>query len=95
VEGSDLRLLWSPNREPDLAGYRVLRRLGDGPEQAVATVRSWEVTWVDGGVPEGADAVYRVTAFDSSPQANESGPSEPVAAGRRAPAPTRGGEEKP
>lgn len=86
-EAGGARLLWSPGREPDLAGYRIYRRLGDGGEEAVGSVRGWEVTWVDAGAPEGERVEYRVTAFDASPRANESAPSEPAAGVVRRPMP--------
>jgi hypothetical protein len=87
VESGGVRLLWSPNRETDLAGYRIYRRIGDGPEQKVWSASGAEVTWVDAGAPEGEPVEYRLTAFDSSPQANESLPSEPAAARVRRPRP--------
>ncbi len=85
VESGGARLLWSPNREPDLAGYRVYRRLGDTEEEAVGSVSRSEVSWLDTEAAEGAQVVYRVTAFDTSPQQNESAFSEPVAATVRRP----------
>jgi len=85
VESGGVRLLWSPNREADLAGYRIYRRIGDGPEERAGSVSEAEVTWVDAEAPEGKALVYRITAFDSSPQVNESAPSEPAAARVRGP----------
>ena len=78
IEGEGVRLLWSPNREPDLAGYRVYRRLEGGEEVKVTELPPWDVTWLDAEPSEGAAVEYRMTAIDSSPQENESAPSDPV-----------------
>jgi hypothetical protein len=78
VEGGGVRLLWSPNREPDLAGYRIYRRQEKQAGGVVATALPWDVTWLDAEPGEGASVEYWLTAFDSSPQENESSPSDPV-----------------
>jgi len=80
IEAEGVRLLWTPNREADLAGYRIYRRLGDGEAKLLESVRGRDVTWVDTAAPEGQMAAYRLTAFDTSPRANESAPSEPAEA---------------
>ena len=85
IEGEGVRLLWSPNREPDLAGYRVYRRLEGGEEAKVTELPPWDVTWLDEEPPEGAAVEYRMTAIDSSPQQNESEPSDPVSGTVRRP----------
>lgn len=95
MEGGGARLLWSPNREPDLAGYRIYRRIGDAEEEPLASVRGWEVTWLDSAVPEGESVAYRLTAFDASPRANESAPSEPVGGVVRRPRPLAPPQESP
>lgn len=87
VEVAGARLLWSPSRERDLAGYRVYRRIEDGEEERVATLGSQEVTWVDEDVPEGARVEYRVTAVDTAKRANESAPSTAAAGVVRRPRP--------
>ncbi len=79
IEAEGARLLWSPSRENDLAGYRIYRRTGEQPDVVMAIVEPWGVTWLDAGAEEGAALEYWLTAFDSSPQANESAPSERVA----------------
>lgn len=78
IEGEGARLLWSPNREPDLAGYRIYRRSQRGTDREVATLRPWDVTWLDPQPSEGTSVEYWLTAFDSSPQENESQPSDSV-----------------
>jgi hypothetical protein len=95
VEAAGARLLWSPNRERDLAGYRVYRRLEDGVEEPVATLGSQDVTWVDADVAEGTRVEYRVTAFDSAPRANESAPSAAAAGVVRRPQPIGVAPERP
>jgi len=85
IEGEGVRLLWSPNREADLAGYRVYRRLGGGEEAKVTDLSPWDVTWLDVEPAEGVAVEYRMTAIDSSPQKNESAPSDPASGTVRRP----------
>jgi hypothetical protein len=59
-------LAWEPNLEPNLAGYRVLRRrAGEGPEELVAELAP-DVTRVEDVLaePPGEPLVYRVVAYD-------------------------------
>jgi hypothetical protein len=78
IEADGVRLLWTPNREADLAGYRIYRRTGAGEGKLLESVRGRDVTWIDAAAPEGEIVAYRLTAFDASPLANESNPSEPI-----------------
>jgi len=74
-EGAAVRLFWDPNREPDLAGYRVYRRVDGGDWQRIGPDPIEQPTYVDREVAAGESLAYRVTAFDRSPAANESEPS--------------------
>jgi fibronectin type 3 domain-containing protein len=59
-------LAWEPNLEPNLAGYRVLRRrTGQGPEELVAELAP-DATGVEDHLaePPSEPLVYRVVAFD-------------------------------
>jgi fibronectin type 3 domain-containing protein len=59
-------LAWEPNLEPNLAGYRVLRRrVGEGPEELVAELAP-DVTRVEDvfSEPPREALVYRVVAYD-------------------------------
>ena len=60
-----VRLAWEPNLEPNLAGYRVLRRkVGEGPAELVAELKPDETSVEDRLAPAGERLVYRVVAFD-------------------------------
>ena len=66
--GGYVALSWSPNAEPDLAGYRVYRALdAAGPWSRVATLGPTVEQWNDTTLPAGADKVwYAVAAYDRS-----------------------------
>ena len=60
---------WSPNAEPDLAGYTVYRSLNGatGPFTALNSPTTLSTAYDDSGVPEGAIEVhYQLTASDQS-----------------------------
>jgi fibronectin type 3 domain-containing protein len=62
---NSVALNWAPNTEPDLAGYRVYRSVGDGPWQKLAdlnTVPSYNDTTVE----RGKTCHYAVSAFDKA-----------------------------
>jgi fibronectin type 3 domain-containing protein len=66
-------LLWAPNGETDLAGYRVLR---NGVQ--VAQVAKTVTTWRDTAVTNGTSYSYSVVAYDA--KGNVSAASAPVTA---------------
>ena len=76
-EGAAVRLLWNPNQERDLGGYRIYRRMaGDwvhvGPDLVDRPA------YLDTDVRSGQHMEYRVTALDRANIRNESAPSEAV-----------------
>lgn len=73
VEGSDVRLSWTPSPEPDAAGYAVYR---DGAKVGFVSNSSGS-TYLDAGRPNGLYR-YRVTAIDQA--GNESPPSNEATA---------------
>jgi hypothetical protein len=93
-EGKAVRLFWNPCPEPDLAGYRVRRRMGDGPWEPIGPEPLVHPSFLDAAVEVGQRPAYRVTAIDRMTPPNESPPSteveleilaEPLAPGRTAP----------
>ncbi len=66
-------LSWEANRETDLAGYLVYRRLGDGPETKLTVEPVPSPAFRDTTAVSGNAYRYRVTAVDTS--GNESKPS--------------------
>ena len=68
LSGGGVRANWSPNSEPDLAGYTVYRSLGPtGPYTALNGSLVTTTNYVDGTIPAGTAAVwYQVTARDDS-----------------------------
>jgi hypothetical protein len=71
-----IQLTWEARSEPDLAGYRVYRSVGQGPPEKVAEVTV--PAYSDRNVEMGKAYRYTVTAFDGS--GNESLPSAPAEA---------------
>ena len=63
---------WSNNPDPDLQGYRVFRRDGDGPFVAIGSVGT-RSAFTDQTLPEEGSFTYVVTALDQA--GNESGHS--------------------
>ena len=78
LSGGGVRASWSPNSEPDLAGYSVYRSLGPtGPYAALNGSLVTATTFDDGTIPAGTAAVwYQVTAHDDS--GNESARSSAI-----------------
>jgi hypothetical protein len=77
-EGTAVRLLWDPNTEPDLAGYRVWRAAEGGAWEQVGDDPVVQALWLDRG-PHAPDRIrYRVTAVDRASPPNESEPSDEV-----------------
>jgi fibronectin type 3 domain-containing protein len=77
-QGVELR--WEPSPVPDVAGYRIYRRLTGEEKYARLTPELIKKPYfVDAQVRRGQTYYYYVTAVDDSPRANESLPSETVA----------------
>jgi fibronectin type 3 domain-containing protein len=71
------RLAWSPNVEPDIALYRLLRlRAGADSPEIVATVPRDSLEARDTAVGAGETVTYTLVAFDSD--GLESAPGDPV-----------------
>jgi fibronectin type 3 domain-containing protein len=62
---NSVSLVWEADTEPDLAGYRVYRSVGDGPWQKLADV-SAVPSYSDTTIEHGKTYHYAVTAFDKS-----------------------------
>jgi uncharacterized protein len=74
-EGVELR--WEPSPSPDVAGYRIYRRLTGEEKYALITPELVKKPYfVDSRVKRGQTYYYYVTAVDDTPRANESMPSE-------------------
>jgi hypothetical protein len=71
-EGPAVRLFWDPNRERDLAGYRVLRSVDGGTWRAVGPERIETPTFLDSDVRVGQELAYAVVAIDRAEPANAS-----------------------
>jgi len=71
-EGAAIRLFWDLNRERDLAGYRVYRRIGDGDWKMVGPDPVERALYLDSEVRIGQRLSYRVTAVDRAEPSNES-----------------------
>jgi hypothetical protein len=74
---ASIELAWDRNTEPDLAGYRIYRAVGDGPLEKVADT-SQVPTYSDRAVEHGKTYRYSISAVDRV--GNESARSAPVAA---------------
>jgi fibronectin type 3 domain-containing protein len=72
-----MSLIWDPNKEPDHAGYLVLRASvpGDAPQPLTGTPIP-ETSYRDTTVTPGQRYAYAVVAVDKS--GNASAPSAPV-----------------
>ena len=71
-----VQLVWTANREPDLAGYNVYRREKDGVPQKINVELLRTPTFEDRSVQMGHQYFYRVTSVDLAH--NESSPSDEV-----------------
>jgi fibronectin type 3 domain-containing protein len=77
-QGVELR--WEESPTPDVAGYRVYRRLtGEEKYTRLTPELVKKPYFVDSQVNRGQTYHYYVTAVDDSPRANESLPSEVAA----------------
>jgi len=72
VEGQVIKLYWFPNSEPDLHGYHVYRRQGDGAWSPLGDVGAAETSFADTTAAPGVRYHYAVTAFDGASPPNES-----------------------
>lgn len=72
---NSVALVWESNTEPDLAGYRVYRSVGDRPFEKVADVNAVP-SYSDNMIEHGKTYHYAVTAIDKAN--NESNRSAPV-----------------
>jgi hypothetical protein len=72
---NSVALVWEPDTEADLAGYRVYRSVGDGPWQKLADVNTVP-SYSDATVEHGKTYHYAVSAFDKT--GNESERCAPV-----------------
>jgi hypothetical protein len=70
-------LVWEPDTDSDLAGYRVYRSEGNGPWQKLADVNAVP-SYSDTTVEHGKTYRYAVSAFDKAAKVNESDRSAPV-----------------
>jgi hypothetical protein len=77
--GSGVTLAWAGGREPDLAGYDVLRSLGGGNYTKLNAVLLPRLSFVDRTLPAGQAASYVVRAVDTS--GNRSKLSPPATVG--------------
>lgn len=74
-----MELNWRRNREPDLLGYYVYRRMiGEREFRRIHPDPLSKETYLDKDVQIGQDYEYAVTAVDRSPRRNESPLSEEV-----------------
>ena len=73
--GNAVSLVWDPDSEPDLAGYRIYRSEGDGPWKKIADSNAIP-SYSDSTVEKGKTYHYAVSAFDKLN--NESEHSPPV-----------------
>jgi fibronectin type 3 domain-containing protein len=71
---SSIEITWQQSPEPDLAGYRLYRAVGDGAFERIAEV-SQIPSYSDRAVEAGKTYRYAVSAIDQS--GNESGRSAP------------------
>jgi uncharacterized protein len=77
ITGRGVELRWDASPAPDLAGYRVYRRLaGEAKPVRLNPELLRQPYFVDSQVSRGQTYYYMVTAVDDSRQANESAPSE-------------------
>jgi len=77
-EGLAVRLFWRPNRDRDLAGYRVYRTVDDGPARQIGRDPLDQPTLLDEDVTLGQRVRYSVTAIDRATPPNESDRSASV-----------------
>ncbi len=70
-------LVWEPDTDSDLAGYRIYRSEGSGPWQKLADVNAVP-SYSDTTAQHGKTYRYAISAFDKTAPPNESDRSAPV-----------------
>ncbi len=75
--GEFISLVWIPSMEPDLAGYRIYRRIEGQSQSLITRQLLTSAAFQDQAVEKGKLYRYRVTSVDT--HGNESGFSEEVA----------------
>ncbi len=73
-QNSFIDLTWTPNTEPDLAGYNVYRHTANSPPRKINSELVKTPRFPDPGIQPGMKYFYSVTAVDL--RGNESGKSE-------------------
>ncbi len=73
ADAGAVRLVWDESRAPDLAGYRLYRRRGDGPWRPLTAEPVTAVEYTDADVAAGETYRYRVTAIDALGNESEPG----------------------
>ena len=77
---TEVTLAWDPNKEPDLAGYRIFcRQAGTEYDYKVPAWEGTETTCTISGLSDGVVYEFVARAFDTS--GNESGDSNQVDTG--------------
>lgn len=68
-----LKLIWERGGEPDIAGYKIFRRVSTGEERVlIGETGGGKTFFVDKGAPAGQKVLYSITSFDRARPANES-----------------------
>lgn len=79
ISSNEIKIEWSPNSEPDLAGYIIQRSTSpNGPWDNVTTVGRDRTSYTDTGLESGTTYYYRIIAIDNA--LNESPPTPALSA---------------
>ncbi len=71
--GDNIKVIWEPSSDEDVASYRIYRRLAnESKPKMIGEVKSIYTIFVDKNVPADQRAYYSVTAVDNSANGNES-----------------------
>ena len=77
LDEGGIELRWTPNTEPDLAGYLILRgTAGDATLAQIIEAPLEEARFIDRTVTPGARYSYAVVAIDTATPPNRSSESE-------------------
>ena len=72
AQAADVTLVWDPNVEPDLAGYRVFQAPVHGTHSGafaqIATVLAPAATYTVTGLPDNKNFIWYATAYDTGGQ---------------------------